>query len=281
MPLRQNIIFDEQTNAYLYEFFSSISKEQKASLNAKELAYIRTGSNIKRFVTNAILDKKLSVFTRLGMDWALVFFNPKQFSIAQIQKAYRQYSVEDLPVENIDQMLREKTFVVTNKEVAIGLSMMASNCHSDGYRINSNFLKIREDLKARANIAKNAEKNQNVQFLNTFHAQKRLVRLMMAVFTIDNYVETVLGLQMTDIAILSVLYEKPNSFYRENVIQKKLSHVYKPVTIATRCRKLFMWDYLEKIPTATKKPAFQIKAKGVLALGEVMNRIVNATDVEL
>lgn len=281
MPVRFNIVFDEKTNEYLFNLLSNISKEKKGQLNTKELKYFKTKSSLKRFITNSIIDKKLTLFTRLGYDWSLLFFDSSKFTIAEIKNAYKQHSMEGLRVENIDQMIRDHTFVLGAKEIAIGLAMMSSNCHTDIWRINNQFLKFSRDVSNVREMMKNSEKNQNVEFLSTYQSMRKLNRLLFHLGGMDAYVEAVLGLQMTDIGILNVLYEKPHSYYREDVIQKKLSHIYRPTTIATRCRTLFDWGYLEKIPTAVKKPSFQIKAKGVLALGEIFNRFVNQMEEEL
>lgn len=279
MPLRKNITFDPQTNEYLFDIFSSLSPAQKAMLNDKELNYFRTGKDLKRFINFDDLDRKLSFFTKTGFDWALLFFDPQKFSMEDIKKAYRQKSVEGLEVELIDKMIREKTFVLTSKVVALGMMMMGNNAHSEVFRINRNFLRVGEDM---GQLGKQmAEKNRNVEWLTSQKSLLRMTRIIMAILNIPNYLNTVHGLQLTDLAIFCVLFQRPHSFYREDAIQRKIKPLFKQVTIAGRCRKLFDLGYLEKVPTSTTKPAFQIKAKGLLVLGDVLNRIVNQIDTEL
>jgi hypothetical protein len=281
MPVRKNVLFDPKTNEYLYDILYNSPKHVRAELNPAELSIVRSHTNIKRFVNNEILERKLALFTKMGMSWALLFFDPSLFDLKQLEEVYRQYAIGGAPLENQARMIRENTFVMTDKTVALGMAMMASNCHQETYSINKNFLKVRDSIKHVKSISENADRNQNVEYLKAEKAMHQLSKVLHHSLQLDNYLETVLGLQRTDLHLLIFLFQKPHNFFQIGYIQRRLAHAFRPTTIATRARILFEKGYIEKLPTATKKPAYQIKAKGVLTLGEILNRIVNDAETDL
>lgn len=280
MPVKKNILFDAKTNEYLFALLVNLTANQKDLLNPSELRIIRNQTELRRFVNNSPLDAKLSLLTKLGYDWALLFFNPLNFDVEDLKKVYKQYHIDDLPLENINEMIRKQWFVQSSKQAALAMAMADSNCHGEVWTINKEFIKRTDDM--RDIDRKIAEKNSNVEYLTASIAMRRISKLLVAqAMLFENYATAVKGLQPSDLHILQLLFSKPNAFFREDVIQKRLKGLYYPVTVATRARKLHENDYLEKLPSASRKPAYQIKAKGILVVGDYLNKVVNTAMGEL
>jgi hypothetical protein len=281
MPVRKNIVFLPKFNEWIFNYIRNSPKDIKGELNSFERSWIRTKSAIKRWVNNSIIDRKLSLFTKMGMDWALLVFDPNNFDAKDLAKVYKQYAIDGQPLENINDMIRQQCFVVTSKEVALCMSMMASNCHSEVFRINQEFLKVRESIRDMAQVEKFSSNNQNLAYAAAEDAHLRVARIMFHALEIENYLQAVIGLQPVDIKILIILRQYPNNFLKVDAIQRRLSHSHQPSTVAARARILFEAGYLEKLPTTSKVPSYQIKSKGILTLGEVLNKLTNQSSIAI
>jgi hypothetical protein len=281
MPVRKNIVFPARFYEWFFDLLTSIPKEIRRSLNDTELSALRTKSEIKRFAQNSIIDKKLTLLTKLGLDWSLIVFDPKKFDIKTLEKVYRQYSINGAPLDNINDMIRQQVFVLSSKEIALSLGMMASNCHGNTFRINMEITKVNDALAHIDKRREMAESNQSKQSSVTDAAYLRMARMMFYGMDAENYFLAVHGLLPVEVKILCILYQKPNNYYRVTALQERLKHSHQPTTVAARARILFEQNYLERLPVSTKTPSYQIKAKGILALCDYLNRMANQSGTEI
>lgn len=273
--------FDAKFHEYLFDVLVNLNPNQKAKLNDGERAKIRNRTEIQRFLSLSSLEAKLALLTKTHINWCILFWEDGNLCKEDLQRVYSQFETEGEVLEIINDMLHKKYFAISAKQVALSLAMLDSNSHGEAWSINKQFIAALDDLHETQE--KFAQRNNAVEFVTTTKAMRRVNRLSLALDLLWDYGEAVHGLQPCDMAILRVLFTNPNSFYREDVVQKKLRTLFKPATVAKRCRKLQMEGYLERAPSpaTTRKPAFQIMQKGILVVGDFLNKAVNQAMGEL
>lgn len=278
MPKRNLAFFDPKHNEWLYDVLVNLTHEQKERLNHRELKSIKTKSQIKKFAATGNLEKKLILLTKVGIEWSMLFYFPTKFTTGLIKEAFRQYSMSGKAVELTERMLETKTFVLSSRNVAIALSMMSMNCHSDVWIPNMEFLRVRKITNQMvANISRGmSDKNMVKEFNSGYDGVKVIARIVNQAMTVDNFLSSVLGLQPLDMLILNMVFHTPYNYVSVDYIKAELKSTYKPQSIGLRC--VYLWKQrgmLEKMPASENVAKYRITQEGILTVGQVANYIVN------
>lgn len=281
MPIRKNVFIDTKFNEWLFDKLVNLNADQTKNLNHSELRVLRSKTAIKQFVLNENLERKLSILTKLGMQWNLSFWNIGTLDKNILKKTYKQYSTKGLTVENVESMSRQKVFVINSRDMALSMSLMSLNCHSEIYVINPGFMAFKKTAKtvgANISVAKTmSASNQNIEHLNVSRETKNMAKVGIELGCIDNYLSGVLNLKMVDMLILWFLYTVPYNFVSVEAIKRALHSKYKPGTIGARAAYLFRdRRMIDKRPSAERTPHYIIMQEGIITVGLVNNHIVNS-----
>lgn len=279
---RTNVFLDPKFNEWLYDRLMHINAEQASNLNIYELRMLKSQKHLKSFVSRENLERKLSLLTKLGFNFNLVFHEPQSSLGSLIKKTYRQFTMKGITVESIDEMMQKKVFVQNNRDIALAMAMMSVNCHSEVYVLNAGFTSFRRDLKVLAAGQKKlalamAANNSNIIYDEVSRSTKALSKTCLQVLQLEDFLSGVMNLRMVDIMILWVLAQTPYNFVGIEAIQRQLRVAHTPSMVASRAAYLFRErNMLEKKPAEEFKPTYIIAAEGILAVGKVNNHIVNS-----
>ncbi len=277
MPKRKNVFFDTKLNEWLFDKLVNLTADQKKNLNVHELRAIRNKSAIKAFVANGNLEKRLSLLTKIGIQWNLSFFENNFKPGELIKETYRQYTMKGKTVEVIDKMFDKRVFVLNSRDVAISMSLMSLNCHSDAYVINPNFLSFRASMKVlkSANISTLLQ-NMNVEHNSISRETKKMAKLCIEASRIDDYLTAQFNIQLLDAMILWLLYSMPYNYVSVDYIKGELRSKYKPASVGMRCAYLFRErKMIDKRASMEKVSSYIIAQEGINTVGMINNYLVN------
>jgi hypothetical protein len=270
-------IFDE----WFFDYLSNITSEQKQLLNNHELGLIRNRKQLLDFVNTGNLEKKLTLLTKVGIEWHTLFYIPERFDFETLKKVYSQYQMKGKRLEEIINVVKSGAFVLSSKDVAVSLAMMNQNVHTDEYILNKKYLRV---TPAYENLLANISKTVLDHTLVTQHkavleAQQYLASIFLETMLSDTFTEADLNLTPLDLCILCLLYNNPNSYYKMDYIRRTLKTKYKPGAIGVRCA--YLWKerkMIDKLPTREREPSYKIMQNGIMAVGSLLNRIVNMAE---
>lgn len=280
MPRRRNLFFDTYFNEWLFDQLTSLNKMQTANLNHSELRMIRTETHIKKFIANENLEKKLSLLTKVGLQWNLSFFAAGiPITAEYLKNNYKQYTMTGITVENVERMIRDKVFVINSRDMAIAMSLMSINCHSEIYLLNPNFTKFKRTRQTvkQAYVKKQMSlKNTNVLHNDIKAEVHNLIKLVMGSIEMEDYIIGVQHLQMLDMMILWKLYLNAQNYIDIEVLKRELRHMYKPQSVGLRC--VYLWrerKMIDKRASFERSPSYIIAQEGIITVGMINNHIVN------
>lgn len=279
MPLRKYSFVDPKFNEFLYDVLVNLTPSQRERLSPFLAAKIRTRTAIKRFVNGESLEQKMAILTSIGFEASLLVYRPENFDPETVKKVYKQNAMNGTPVENITEMIRNKFFVVTSKDIAQALVLMNHNCHGDSYYINQDFLKVRKAVGVTKHISL-SEKNVARQTKDAMQAFREVCRLMLVAYGVPSYLSGKSDLRPVDMAILLILAMFPNNYVSVNFIRRNLSHSYKEAVINRTLGELMrVHKYVDRLPKSEDDKSYRITAEGLLVLGRIVNHCVN-TELE-
>lgn len=281
MPKRKNVFFDPKFNEWLFDYIINLKADHTKNLNQYELRMIRNVTALKRFCANENLEKKLSLLSKVGLEWNVSFFPTAQIAAELVRKVYTQLSMKGKTVDFIEEMMRQKVFVLNSRDMAISMSLMSLNSHSEVYVINPAFLSFKRDIKASksANISTKlgmAAKNMNVKHDEVLRGTKNLVRLTLESNRIEDYISSQFALQMLDVMILWLLYTTPYNYVSVDYIKRELGSKYKPASVGIRCAHLFRErKMIDKRPSQEDVMSYLITQEGITTIGMINNLLLN------
>jgi hypothetical protein len=266
-------IYDTKVNEYIYDKLSKLTVDQKRYLSSSELAIINSNNNLRKFVTWGTLEKKVSILTKVGINFYLIFYEKSEDFNALVDKVYKQYTMKRFKLDNIEAMRDKGVFIVSDKEAALSLSMLAQNCHSDVYFLNRDFMRISRMLDS---LKTKIQGPLNLEFVKSEAAYHTLARMIFETKRAENFMR-IDGLETIETMILLFLFQKPKTYVNLEAIQLSLQGIYTPYTVANRSSQLAFNGYIDKLPTESKRPLYTISTLGILYISKVVHKIVNDT----
>lgn len=278
-----NYFFDDKWSELVYHILSNLNADQKTRLNGRELNLLKTDSAIKRFATTAPHRAQMVMLTRLGYDWFFGLYPVGKMLPDLMKKAYRQHTIKDTRVEVMQEMIESHVFIIDNKAVATALAMMAQNNHSDLLYINSEFLKLPRMLdqyqktnNPLAQLLKDHNPNNvTAEYRDALRSLDMINEIVGETFRSEEFLKSVMGLTKLDYMVLHHLFRYRNNYVSLDYLKRQLASAFPSKSIPLRCNYLFKDKKLiDKLPK-TAPVSYTIKADGILALGEIMNMIIN------
>jgi hypothetical protein len=279
MAGNEGLFYDEKWSEFIFTLLSTMGRDQKLRLSIKELRLVSKVSVLKRFCVKGDFSEQISLLTKVGYDWFVGVYPAGMQVYPLMKKAYSQFAINSTSAEVIQEQLEKRVFVIDNKSVAIALSIMSMNNHSQLFEINKEFLKIPATIKS-FNRKKSSvttllgDTDLAIDFKEVEKAAAYLHDLAMQVFSLEHYLNNVWGIDKTDYQILYHLHKNKDRYVSVDYLQRQLP-VCSRKSIAVRCAHLWAKkNKIEKLPKTTPV-SYCIKSDGIMLLGEVANFIVN------
>ncbi len=156
-------------------------------------------------------------------------------------------------------MLSEKVMIVTDKQVIQYLNLMASNCHSEVYMLNRDFLQAGYNLTD----WKREHYNTNLQELKDAAAtSKEIAKIMCGAMINSKLSFTLFGIPETALTILFFMFSKSKEFILESEIKLQFNGIYRNFKIGKSINELTRANYIEKSVISTEKE-YRVTTMGV------------------
>jgi hypothetical protein len=270
---RQKLFVDIKFNEFAYAVLSSLPPEKLALMNSSERAKVTGKGALTKFLNNATEEQVYVILAKAGVECHRVFHYAEKLDAKTIQRTYRQYSLKDQALKNVEEMLENQVFVTDSRELSISLSMMSLNCHSSAYQFNTAY--ARYAIRGK----RFEEKNLAHQYAGFYAGQQHVRKLLLYGLMMDANAKR-WQLITADLIILFLMAGFPNQYVTTNYLKRMTAHKYKGSFIDKRCALLFRdKQYLDKLPAKEKnRVSYRITSQGILVVGELINEAVNEKD---
>ena len=266
---------DPAFNKWLYTVLTDLTPAQKGLLNDKELYSIRDHTAIKRFVNSAPQERIDILLTKIGIRVARVYYATGKLNAQVVKDTYTQYHNKFKQLDVIEEMLRQDFFVVSDRNIALCLSLMSMNCHSGFYAENQELRTVVKNVsllqpKPFGSPALNVSQREAEEGLT------HLSRLLFASMSIEAYLKGKYGLTPADLVILLLLFYHRGRYATIGYLQRMTATMYSKAVIARRASMLFMeWHYIDRLTASSEVAKYTIMSKGMLVVSDIIRHLTN------
>ena len=211
---------------YLYRVMVSATEEQKMNIDPALLRYFKDERTIHRFCANQTFSKQLLVFTGLGYDWTLHFAPNSDIIDTTLCTIIDQFRYPDKRLDVVEGMVRNKVFMMGNREMMIISQMGAMNCQTGVYHI-SEFTKAL--LKKRRGFNQTESYPDMIQ--RSIDTYAEFNKLALTTANAAEYANTVLNLTDLQLRILQALFDKRNAAMPSKEIISAVAMDQKPTIV--------------------------------------------------
>src|SRR5689334_12800086 len=81
-------------NDFLYDVIYHASIEEKKNLPRRYIKRVKNAASARRFVDHSYLEEKMEVFSALGVQWYMVFFDDGRNKLRTIRQIFEAYKVD-------------------------------------------------------------------------------------------------------------------------------------------------------------------------------------------
>lgn len=242
MPARYFTINDPEFSEWVFHCMRLSSFDQKKELSANELKYFEKDEDIRRFAENETLDKRIMMLTRLGYSFTILGY-PQTVDITKtLTPIPGQYQLANKRTAIIEQMIRDKVFVLSSRDLTIISHMAAQNSHSQVYVLDYSYVKVREKLNNYRTRPFTEDIRESVK-----EADELSKILLNALCTKDIF-ESICGCNEYEMRILLALFANRNTMVSHDRIAELLQEPYRTKGIAKVCGNLCDKNYIAREP---------------------------------
>lgn len=238
MPAKRNTILNPYLNEFVYDQMVKATTEQKIKLGGRLLKYMKNSRVAKAFATKSTIEDKAIMLAKLGVSFSWCLNLSKQ----KLNEIYEEHS-ESTASKLSNAMLKEKVFVVTDKQIMSFLGIMAANCHGETYMMNRDFFtmgyKVKEFRKEFSNPT-NREIKEGVLIA------KDLSRLFLGAMTASRFSDGIFGISSFSLELLMYLYSREKEYITEEEIRSYFGSLYRNFKLTTAIKNLSEAMYIEK-----------------------------------
>lgn len=257
---------DPKFNEWMVELLANLQPNQKGLLNEVELSHLQDRKTIQLFVDHASQDRLDILLTKVGIHCVRAYYNPGKLNPEIIRQSHNQFNIKGKSLEVIKDMLAQDFFVISSRDIALALTLMSMNCHSEAFQPAPQAAAFKG--AAAAAIDKGQREAQE--------GMAQVAKVMFASFGLDSFLEAMYNLSRADAMILLLLYIHAGRWVGISYLQRMMGQVAKKSLIGVRAGKLFReHGYLDKLTASGKQPRFTITSKGTLVIGEIIRRTLN------
>lgn len=254
MPAKKQVILNPFVAEFVYAAIVNSSIEQRRQLNGKFLYATRTPKKAKAFSINSSDEEKAILLSKLGIDFAWTF-NLNKDKLDQIIEAAGGKTMSQLNKMMID----EKVMVVTNKQVMTFLGLMASNCHSETWMLNRDYLLFGYQAKQWRKVA---DPPLNREVKESLVEMRNMAQLMLNTIMASKSIEGMFHINEPAMAVLLYFLSRQKEFIGEHEMKMYFRSLYRDFRIVVSLKILIEGRMIEKRMDA-QKPEYRITGIGV------------------
>lgn len=238
MPAKRDVIVDPFVSEFIYDTIINATLDQRRFLNGKYQKVGRSKRKARAFSVTSTLEEKALMLAKLGVSFAWVF---------NMDKAkFKEISAEIKGMSNLqitDMMLREKMFVITDKQFLFFAGLMASNSHSETWMLNRDFLtasyRLNEWKQQYGNATLGASKDSTP-------ASRDMAKVMLNTIIFSQYALGAFDVNDAEMAVLLYFLSKEKEFIGFDELKLSFNSVYKNFKLVKALKTLLNAKYIEQ-----------------------------------
>ncbi len=268
MPNRV-LVRNAALNEFVWTLLYNISPEQKKNLSAPFLRILKSSVKSKYFAEFSSLDEKVRLFSELGYDNALVFFEDKANSVKALKPILEKYEADRQAAAGKD-IVQLKCFVSSDKQVKWLLGLMADTIHHKSFFLNLEYNRIGHHLKSWESRRLAASTKE---LSDTMDSADLLAKTFLNCFHAESFLEGFIGVNSLDLQILLYLYGYRHTYIEKQRIWDYFAGIKTKTKITSSLKRLFLTDNLKK-HIDYSIPKYTITGKGLDLVNQYMNRVI-------
>jgi DNA-binding MarR family transcriptional regulator len=245
-------------------------REKINSLNTNELQYFRSEKTIRRFADNESLEKRILMLARLGYSYCLTMA-PEGSDLTVFEDIPEQFKNGDR-LDIVRAMGEKRIFVLSSRDVLMGLHMAAQNSHSQVYVLNYDYVHLRQTIhKSRVTTL-----NDNTR--DSVEAFDELSKLVLATLSLQQGVEALIGLEEKELRVLLALLPFRSTYIGFTKVVELMQETGRSISIGVTLDRLAKKGYLDRMKGARDVKLYTIMEKGIDAAMTFLKYIVKSAN---
>ena len=267
MPAKRQVILDPFVSEYVYSCIVNSTIEQRKMLNGKFLYATRTSKKAKTFSVKSTDEEKRILLAKLGVQFAWVFYIEKD-KLDELLGTTGKVTNSQIAKIMIDQ----KVMVVSNRQVMSLLGLMSSNCHSETWMMNRDYLTMGYLAKQ---WRKQYEHPTNKEIKDGLVESREIAKLMVNTIMASKSTEGMFGVTETEMSVLLYMMSRQKEFVPEHEMKVYFRGLYREFRINVALKQLVLAQYISKNLTDPKVSEYNITGWGVDVAMKFQKRVFN------
>lgn len=261
-------------NEFCFDILYSLTWEQKKKLSKPFLYIAKSERRTKTFSEFSTLDEKVRLFSELGFENAIVFFQDKLNSVNSLKVILEKYEQNKIASASKD-IAAIKVFVSSDKTVKWLLGLMADTISHKSYFLNLEFNRVGYHVKGwkpKRDIPGSRQLNETIESADL------VVNTILNACVSMSFIDGLLGIDSYQMKILLYLYG-----YRHTHIEKERIWDYfagdftKQKTTSTM-KRLYLNKYVSKHADLSNL-RYTITASGIDCVNIFVQRILKQNNI--
>lgn len=247
---------------------------QKANLNEFEIKAFKDHTTILKFCKHSTHDKLKLILTKMGLKWIEIWATEEEHIEFALGSTVDQNDIPEKRVDAINAIAEKSMWINSDREFTLGY-MLAQNSNSDIYKTSATTKEITHLAKK---YNKRLQATIDDEVAESKAAYDYLNKLLLMQLNSIEWAKDVLGLEQTELRILSALFDKKNSALTAEEINTQLKDKHVKLTVYMRHvidglveRKLVLEDRSESKRAYAKKTFYIITSLGIKKMIEYRN----------
>jgi hypothetical protein len=236
------LVRNPMLNEFVWDLLYNITDEQKKRLSKPHLLILKSSVKTKNFCEFSTLDEKVRLFSELGIENAIVFFQDKINSVNGLKKILEKYE-QDKQAGAANEIAKLKVFVSSDKNVKWLLSLMADTIHHKSYFLNLEYNRLGYHIKG---WTKDRNLSDSKQVSESIENSDLLVTMMLNSAMAMDYIDGLLGISALDMKVLLYLYGYRHTYLEKGRIWDFFTPTIAKGKVNTSMKRLFMNEYIKK-----------------------------------
>lgn len=263
------LIRNPALNEWVWNILYNITPEQKKKLSTTFLTILKSSVKAKSFAEFSTIDEKIRLFSELGYDNALVFFEDKAKSVNGLKVVLEKFE-KDRQAAASREISQLKIFVSSDKQVKWLLGIMADTIHHKSYFLNLELERVGHHLKSwKAQRVAPSTKQLSDALENSDLIAKTLLNGLL----VSDLSQAFLSMKPLDLKILLFMYGQRHTYIEKEKVWDHLVGTTSKARTTASMKRLFAASYLAK-HVDLSLGRYSITAKGIESVNMYMERVL-------
>lgn len=256
-------------NEWVWNILYNITPEQKKRLTAPFLTILKSSVKAKSFAEYSTIDEKIRLFSELGYDNAIVFFEDKAKSVNSLKVILEKFE-KDRQAAASKEISQLKVFVSSDKQIKWLLGLMADTIHHKSYFLNLEMNRVGHHLKSwkSQRIAPSTK-----ELSDTIDNADLVINTLLNGLWVSDYAESFLGLKLLDLKILLYLYGFRHTYIVKDRIWDYFAGATSKQKVASSMKRLMYNQFMIK-HIDVRLGKYSISSKGIESVNSYMQRVL-------